>query len=190
MDYKKLKEIPYYEIYEDGTVWRIAHRSVNGTKLTRRLIKPYRAKNHYLVVAVHDSMGKKKQIYLHRLVYMAFMGEIPKGHEIDHIDGDRSNNNLSNLRLCSHKSNCNNPTSLARYRISNALDKGKYDWDRMKEARSKEREDELKELYYVMLNEKGNVQLWSFMKRGHCNYYRACRIINEMRENASNMGVA
>jgi len=190
MDYKILKEFPNYEIYADGTVCRIAHRTVNGTKLARKQIIPYMAKNRYRVVALHDNKGKRAQVYLHRLIYMAFMGEIPKGHEIDHCDGDRSNNNVSNLRLCSHKSNCNNPTSIARYRISNALDKGKYDWDRMKEARSKEREDELKQLYYVMLNEKGDVQLWAFMKRGHCNYYRASRIMNEMRENVSRMGVS
>lgn len=186
MDYKKLKEYPCYEFYEDGTVWRTAHRTINGTKLSRKQIIPYKAKNRYFVVSLHDTKGKRKQMYLHRLIYTAFLGEIPKGNEIDHIDGDRSNNNVSNLRLCSHKSNCNNPTSIARYRISNALDKGKFDRKKMEKAKSKERENELKELYLTMLNEKGEVQLWAFMKRGHCNYYRASRIIGETNNYSEN----
>ena len=42
-----------------------------------------------------------KKYYIHRLVYEAFIGEIPKGYEVHHRDENKSNNNLSNLYLLS-----------------------------------------------------------------------------------------
>lgn len=36
---------------------------------------------------------------VHKLVYEAFIGPVPKGYHIDHLDHDKTNNRLSNLRL-------------------------------------------------------------------------------------------
>ncbi len=43
---------------------------------------------------------------LHRIVWRYFYGEIPT--EIDHIDGNRSNNKIKNLRNVTHKENGKN----------------------------------------------------------------------------------
>lgn len=51
---------------------------------------------------------KGKTIYLHRLFYETFKGEIPKGYEIDHIDGVVSNNSVDNLKCVTHKENMKN----------------------------------------------------------------------------------
>ena len=37
--------------------------------------------------------------YIHQAVWEHFNGEIPKGYIIHHIDGDKSNNEISNLQL-------------------------------------------------------------------------------------------
>lgn len=42
---------------------------------------------------------------IHRLIYEAFNGKIPEGKIIDHIDGNRANNKLENLRLVSQSTN-------------------------------------------------------------------------------------
>ena len=47
-------------------------------------------------------------ISIHRLVWETFNGEIPEGMVIDHIDGNRSNNALSNLRLVTQSENMSN----------------------------------------------------------------------------------
>lgn len=51
--------------------------------------------------------GHRKQIYLHREV-AARAGLNLLGAEIDHIDGDRTNNCRSNLRAVTHAQNCLN----------------------------------------------------------------------------------
>jgi hypothetical protein len=42
--------------------------------------------------------SKKKWELMHRMVYATFCGKIRDGMEIDHIDGDKKNNRIDNLR--------------------------------------------------------------------------------------------
>ena len=49
---------------------------------------------------------------LHRLIWETFVGEIPEGMEIDHIDTNKANNNLDNLRCVTPKENSNNKLTL------------------------------------------------------------------------------
>lgn len=51
---------------------------------------------------------------LHRIVYELFVGKIPDGYEIDHINTIRSDNRVSNLRSVTHKENCNNTLTLKK----------------------------------------------------------------------------
>lgn len=48
--------------------------------------------------AYHQVRIKSKTFYVHRLVLETFVGECPEGFECDHIDRNRSNNMLENLR--------------------------------------------------------------------------------------------
>ena len=49
-----------------------------------------------------------KMYSAHVLVYQTFIGEIPEGYVIDHIDGDKLNNNISNLRAVTQSKNVKN----------------------------------------------------------------------------------
>lgn len=60
--------------------------------------------------------GKHRTQFLHRLIWEKHNGEIPKGYQIHHIDGNKLNNDISNLQLISaeehtrlHMSGTNNP---------------------------------------------------------------------------------
>lgn len=48
-----------------------------------------------------------KKLLAHRVAWALSYGECPKKH-IDHIDGNKANNRLSNLRLCTHNQNQHN----------------------------------------------------------------------------------
>jgi hypothetical protein len=47
-----------------------------------------------------------RSYYLHRVIWLLVHGEWPE--TVDHIDGDRSNNRLANLRSVSHLENMKN----------------------------------------------------------------------------------
>lgn len=49
--------------------------------------------------------GKRYNRYVHRIMWETFVGAIPEGYEINHIDHDKSNNALSNLELVTHSLN-------------------------------------------------------------------------------------
>lgn len=51
--------------------------------------------------------GIKEEPIIARLVYKAFVGEIPEGMQINHIDEDPSNNFVWNLNLMTPKENSN-----------------------------------------------------------------------------------
>jgi len=73
----------------------------------KRGIKPFSIAGHtndqgYSIICL-DS----KKHRAHRLVWLCETGEFPQ-EEIDHIDGDRSNNHISNLRTVSRAENKRN----------------------------------------------------------------------------------
>ena len=88
-----------YEISNFGNV-----RHVGSTTYRQKHITP----NGYAVVAIKDINRNTRQFYIHRLVALAFLGEISDNDEVDHIDRNKLNNKSINLRIISHKENSNN----------------------------------------------------------------------------------
>jgi len=52
-----------------------------------------------------QSMGRGKTLYCHRIAWMLQHGYIPDGKVVDHINGDKKDNRLCNLRLLSASEN-------------------------------------------------------------------------------------
>ena len=70
--------------------------------------QPAGCKDHrgYWVVSVG-----KKRFYAHRIIWELEQGPLADGLVIDHIDRDKSNNRLENLRLVSESENARNRSS-------------------------------------------------------------------------------
>ena len=93
---KEWKKIPFNENYvvnKDGEVANLKTcKKLKGTE-----------RSGYLRVLI-----KGKNYSIHRLVWEAFNGEIPSGYYVDHIDGNRANNSISNLRIVTQSENMKN----------------------------------------------------------------------------------
>jgi DNA-directed RNA polymerase sigma subunit (sigma70/sigma32) len=58
----------------------------------------------YLAVTSKEQ-GTKRTLYLHRLVAEAFLGRPADANEVNHIDGDKTNNHLQNLEWTTRSQN-------------------------------------------------------------------------------------
>jgi hypothetical protein len=91
----------FYEVSDWGRVRSVARKVDYGIKghatYQGRLLKQHKSTNDYLCVDLKRA-GNRKTYSTHRLVALAFIGPCPIGKEVDHIDADRFNNTLKNLR--------------------------------------------------------------------------------------------
>lgn len=111
----------YIEYKDGGLYWKetVSNRAVQGSKIT--------SKNDLGYVRVGFN---KKRYYAHRLIWMMFHGEIPNGYEIDHIDGNPSNNVITNLRCVPHVVNLHSARNLTRNTTGiRGVSKSKDKWD-------------------------------------------------------------
>ena len=68
-------------------------------------IKTYKPQKRYNRIHIVPKEGGRKTVDLHRLVVETWLGEIPKGMQVNHIDGNRQNNSVSNLEICTPSQN-------------------------------------------------------------------------------------
>ena len=117
------KPIPGYEgYYEASTLGNIrsVDRIVKGPRCERF---PVRGKikatctDKYGYLHVCLSKGHKKQnLIVHRLIAMTFIPNPDNKPCIDHIDCDKLNNKVENLRWCTIRENNQNPITRKRHR--------------------------------------------------------------------------
>ena len=108
------KDIPKYEgIYQVSNLGRIKSLERNvkylkgGLKVVKeKILKTGDNGNGYLITRLSLN-GKAKTFHVHQLVAAAFLNHTPNGHAIviDHIDTNKSNNELSNLQLITQREN-------------------------------------------------------------------------------------
>lgn len=99
IDFKEISEKFYY----DETSPSFIRHKKDGHKIKANTCAGYQEKNKYWRV----KSGKK--IYLvHRLVFVLFQNTLDKNSIVDHVDGDPSNNSITNLRKVTSEENCRN----------------------------------------------------------------------------------
>lgn len=98
----------YYQISSDGRV-RSKDRTIID-KIGRKrswkgqLLNPDIAQNGYYRVTLSINRNRK-QLYLHRLLAKYFIPNPNDLPQVNHIDGNKLNNNLNNLEWCSNQDN-------------------------------------------------------------------------------------
>ena len=107
------KTIEGYENYQVSNLGRVKslerviNRSNNKKQFIRERILKYATSNSGYFFIVINKDKKRKLIYVHKLVAIAFLNHKTRGNKrvIDHIDNNKLNNNLSNLQIISHREN-------------------------------------------------------------------------------------
>lgn len=109
------KDIPGYTgLYQVSNYGCVRSLNYQGKKRIKYLRNAKTPKGYCQICLCRD--GKQKMLLVHRLVYEAFVGEIPEGYEIDHVNAIRDDNRLSNLRVVTRKGNMANPITAERNR--------------------------------------------------------------------------
>ena len=84
-----------YEINKEGEI---------RNKHTKRKLRTHITTKGYKSFKILYGV-KKHSVYLHRALHESFIGPIGWSRVVDHIDGDKLNNSLENLRLLSPEDN-------------------------------------------------------------------------------------
>lgn len=101
---ERLKEILSYNPVTGEFTW-ITRASKHNTNKIGKVAGSLHKSTGYLRVCIDGTT-----YLMHRLVWLYVHGNFPKGdkNQIDHIDGDRVNNKLVNLKVCSIAENQRN----------------------------------------------------------------------------------
>lgn len=85
---KPIQGSQIYSVTETGQIFRSECAKIKPSTI-----------NGFKAVSLRLCTESKRKTYLiHRLVYEAYVGPIQKGHKIVHIDGNRDNNAVDNLK--------------------------------------------------------------------------------------------
>lgn len=92
-----------YQMNKFGEVKSLARKK--GTIFSKeRMMKPETTRTGYMRISLSKENIVRRRL-LHRLVYETFIGEIPPGMTIHHIDENKQNNHIDNLLVCTSKQN-------------------------------------------------------------------------------------
>lgn len=104
----RLVESGEWEIDDEGRVWRVAMRS--GLKTGGSHVVPVARRraehdsgDYFMLRAVLD--GRRVYGLAHRVVWQWSRGDIPDGLCLNHINGDKRDNRLSNLEVVTYSEN-------------------------------------------------------------------------------------
>ena len=93
------RDVKGYEgLYQVSNLGRV--KSLGNSKTRKeRILKNAKNTTGYLQVNLCKE-AKAKATKIHRLVAQAFIGDIPKGMVINHINGIKTDNRVENLEIC------------------------------------------------------------------------------------------
>ena len=131
-----------YEVSSAGEVKSLprlkycGHKGSPPQKVVGRTLKVSEDRLGYSRVKLSKD-GTSNLKYLHRIIASAFIEPIAGKMEVNHIDGDKSNNSLKNLELVNRSENMKHNFSIgiSQARRGDDNNKAKLSWDSVKKIR-------------------------------------------------------
>lgn len=100
------RDIPGYEgLYQVSSFGHVRRLFTQRQHKALGLITPKAHQQGYIEYRLSKKGAKRKCVLAHRLVMAAFVGPAQDGQQVNHIDGDKANNHLSNLEYISARKN-------------------------------------------------------------------------------------
>jgi hypothetical protein len=96
---EEFRLIKGFENYSIGNFGNVKNNKTN------RILKSFLNSKGYKKVFIKD-----KSFFIHRLVGIAFIPNPDNKTSVDHIDNNKTNNNINNLRWCTYSENNQNKT--------------------------------------------------------------------------------
>ena len=93
-----------YLVSEKGEVYSTQLLG-NQSQARLRKLKPSKHKSGYLYVTLSDNEGNKRKIFVHRIVALTYIDNPQNKEFVNHIDGDKMNNNVDNLEWVTRREN-------------------------------------------------------------------------------------
>ena len=93
--WKPIANRPLFEVSNFGRIKYLEHRSPRGHRIKERICKQSRLQNGYLTVS--SLQGSKFGALVHRQVAAAFIPNPDVKPQVNHKDGNKENNHVSNL---------------------------------------------------------------------------------------------
>lgn len=114
--WKEIPGLPYYQASNLGNIRTM--RSGHGCRdEIGHIMSGCKDQKGYLLVNCRVD-GKSRTQRVHRLIARAFIGEIPPGHQINHLNGKKADNRLVNLEICSPGQNLKHRHDVLKIKIN------------------------------------------------------------------------
>jgi hypothetical protein len=97
---RALADYPGYGVSVDGRIWS-KRQSASGEW---KPMHQWSDAGGYSRTTIRVG-GKRIALYVHRAVVAAFVGPVPKGMTVNHMDGRKPNNRVENLEVVTHLEN-------------------------------------------------------------------------------------
>lgn len=113
----------FVDMVEHGILSISTNGAVRNNK-TGRNIGAIGSGGYYKISVKDHSVGKIRHMQIHRLVFLIYSGDIPEKLQINHIDANKFNNDISNLELVTNTQNHSHAASMGLMNYCQAEDNG------------------------------------------------------------------
>ena len=193
------KEVWKFVIQEENVFYFISNcgRFLSATPINEKrrkkpfkvkIIAPYSNKKGYMIVRTINN-GKKNYYQVHRLVLKVFLPtDNMETLQVNHIDGNKSNNNLSNLEWCTGKENIEHALKTGLIKNTKAVYQYDLDGNFLKEFESITQAEKETSVFGANISaccknkvrQAGGFQ-WRYYKQNNIGKVRAKKIADDLK---------
>ena len=125
--------------------------------------------DEYMRIILHPIGLSQKTVYIHRLVYECYNGDIPEKMQINHIDSNRQKNCIDNLELVTQSENIKHAVEAKKYKTMIEITTDKPIESIKLDIKMKESDDDFTDDEKQLINKKYNA-IVEKIKNGYFPY--------------------